>query len=534
MNKLKEILTSWNIAFDPNNKQAALASKRIAICNNCEFKATNLGINRCTVCGCALKGKVFSPKQGACPKGKWDEVDNEENKTKSMDIVTPNLQNEFEIEVKNPEFIKPVEIDLSVDEPKKDNTIFVQIASYRDPQLLPTLDDLFSKAKYPDNLTVCVAWQHNIDDSWDNLDKYKNDPRVIIIDIPYKNSKGACWARNAIQGRYTDQTYTLQLDSHHRFIENWDEELIGMYQQLKDDGVDKPLLTGYISSFNPEKDPEGRVTQPWWMTFDRFTPEGIIFFLPSTIPGYENLTKPIPSRFFSAHFTFTSGQFCLEVPHDPEFYFHGEEITLAVRAYTHGYDLFHPHKVVAWHEYTRKGRTKHWDDSSTWSSLNTRTHTKTRKLLNVDGEGDKFIQDSPFGLGKVRTISDYEKYAGIRFSTRGVQEHTTLNKFAPNPEVEDYENSFHVKFKHCIDIHINSLPETDYEFLVVAFHDENGEDIFRKDCPKEELKGLIQESKNNDGWINLWREYNGKKPAKWLVWPYSTSKQWCDRIEGTL
>ena len=381
MNKLKEILTSWNIAFDPNNKQAALASKRIAICNNCEFKATNLGINRCTVCGCALKGKVFSPKQGACPKGKWDEVDNEENKTESMDIVTPNLQNEFEIEVKNPEFIKPVEIDLSVDEPKKDDTIFVQIASYRDPQLLPTLDDLFSKAKYPDNLTVCVAWQHNIDDSWDNLDKYKDDPRVIIIDIPYKNSKGACWARNAIQGRYTDQTYTLQLDSHHRFIENWDEELIGMYQQLKDDGVDKPLLTGYISSFNPEKDPEGRVTQPWWMTFDRFTPEGIIFFLPSTIPGYENLTKPIPSRFFSAHFTFTSGQFCLEVPHDPEFYFHGEEITLAVRAYTHGYDLFHPHKVVAWHEYTRKGRTKHWDDSSTWSSLNTRTHTKTRKLF---------------------------------------------------------------------------------------------------------------------------------------------------------
>ena len=46
MNKLKEILTSWNIAFDPNNEQAALASKRIAICNSCEYKAINLGINR--------------------------------------------------------------------------------------------------------------------------------------------------------------------------------------------------------------------------------------------------------------------------------------------------------------------------------------------------------------------------------------------------------------------------------------------------------------------------------------------------------
>jgi hypothetical protein len=75
MNKIKEIFKSWNIALDPNEIQAELASKRIEICNSCEFKVENLGFNQCSVCGCALKAKVFSPVKGACPKGKWDEID---------------------------------------------------------------------------------------------------------------------------------------------------------------------------------------------------------------------------------------------------------------------------------------------------------------------------------------------------------------------------------------------------------------------------------------------------------------------------
>jgi prolyl 4-hydroxylase len=76
MNKIKEIFKSWNIALDPDETQAELASKRIEICNSCEFKVENLGFNQCSVCGCALKAKVFSPVKGACPKGKWDEIDN--------------------------------------------------------------------------------------------------------------------------------------------------------------------------------------------------------------------------------------------------------------------------------------------------------------------------------------------------------------------------------------------------------------------------------------------------------------------------
>ena len=104
--------------------------------------------------------------------------------------------------------------------------------------------------------------------------------------------------------------------------------------------------------------------------------------------------------------------------------------------------------------------------------------------------------------------------------------------YPPNPEVDDYDNSFHSVFRHCIDIHINDVPETDYEFWAVAFHDGEGNELFRHDASNEEIASLKATKK--DGWINLWREYTGPLPASWSVWPYSTSKEWCKRLEGKL
>jgi hypothetical protein len=411
--------------------------------------------------------------------------------------------------------------------------IFIQIASYRDPQLLTTLNDCISKSKYPENLVFSIAWQHSVDDEWDTLGEYTNDSRFKIIDIDYRDSKGACWARNRLQQNYTDEQYTLQLDSHHRFIENWDEELIGMFNQLKDKGVEKPLLTSYISSYDPENDPEGRVNVPWKMNFDRFIPEGAVFFLPAGIDNFKELSEPVPARFYSAHFAFAEGSFVKEVPHDPEYYFHGEEISIAVRAYTWGYDLFHPHKIIAWHEYTRKGRTKQWDDDKTWGDKNSNSHLRNRKLFEMDG----LKKDIDFGIydfGNVRTIEDYERYAGISFKKRAVQKYTLDNNLAPNPPLYgvEFEESFLKIFKHCIDVHKGSFTETDYDFWAVIFEDEKNQPLNRKDILSDEINNMLNDS---DEFIKIWRTFDTiKKPAKWIVWPHSLSKGWLDKIENKL
>ena len=412
--------------------------------------------------------------------------------------------------------------------------IFIQIASYRDPELIKTIKSAIDNAKRPKNLIFGIARQYHPEDGFDNLDEYKGDKRFRILDIIYTDSKGVCWARNQVQQLYEGEEYTLQIDSHMRFEKNWDEEMIKMVKQLQKKGYKKPLLTGYVSSFDPDNDPAGRVKEPWRMVFDRFIPESPVFFLPETIPNWNKLKEPIPARFYSAHYCFTLGEFAKEVQHNPEYYFHGEEISIAVRAYTHGYDLFHPHKVLIWHEYTRKGRTKQWDDDKQWVEKNNKSHLLNRQLFGMDGEEQKG-HDGPYGFGTERTLRDYEKYAGLLFSKRAIQKHTLDKQYPPNPVVEDEEewlNSFTSIFKHCIDIYKQQVPEQDYDFWVVAFHDKNDETLYRKDADKNEIASMMRDP---DGYCKVWREFQTvEKPKYWVVWPYSESKGWCERITGNL
>lgn len=419
------------------------------------------------------------------------------------------------------------------------NTIFVQIASYRDPELIPTIEDLLANAKNPDKLTIAICRQYNPEDGFDDLTKYELDDRFKIINVDYRDTKGVCWARNSLQKLYcaqegSKQEYTLHLDSHHRFVKNWDYELIKMVKDLQKEGYKKPLLTAYVSSYEPHNDPEGRAQEPWQMVFDRFIPEGAVFFKPETVKNWQERTLPVRGRFFSAHFCFTLGKFCEEVQHNPDYLFHGEEISIAARAYTWGYDIFHPHKVICWHEYTRSYRKQVWGDDPQWSQKNAKSHLINRKLFGMDGleqEG----HDGPYGFGKIRSLRDYEKYAGMLFSQRAVQKYTIDNHYPPNPPIEDEElwlTSFSRVFRHCIDVGHSSLPEKDYDFWVVAFHDENDNTIHRQDVPKKEIEYLM---KDRDGFCKIWREFQTvTQPKYWVVWPHSESKGWCDKIIGNL
>lgn len=413
--------------------------------------------------------------------------------------------------------------------------IFIQIASYRDPQLSITIKNCLENAKHPENLVFGICNQYHPDDEF-NLDEFREDERFKIIDVIYTEARGACWPRNQVQQLYGGEEYTLQIDSHMRFAENWDIELIDMLNQLKKKGIKKPLLTGYVSSFNPNNDPNERIKEPWEMVFDRFIPEGAIFFLPQTIPNWETLEEPIPTRFYSAHFCFVSGEFCNEVQHDPNYYFHGEEISVGVRAFTHGYDLFHPHKTLIWHEYTRTNRIKSWDDDNLWYLKNNDSHKRNRQLFSMDGEVYNPEDFGKYGFGTERTLKEYEKYSGILFSKRAVQQYTLDKHHPPNPypyeNEEEWLESFATIFKHCIDISFNQLPEKDYNFWVVAFHDENDETLFRKDADKTEISRLFTDP---DKYCKIWREFQtAKKPKYWVVWPHTESKGWCDRITGQL
>lgn len=416
--------------------------------------------------------------------------------------------------------------------------IFCQIAAYRDPQLIPTIKSMLENAFAPDNLVLCIAWQRDKRDTFDDISIYNNDPRFIIIEIPASESKGACWARNLIQQRYNNEGYTLQIDSHMRFVKDWDKKCIDMIKQLQEAGYEKPLLTGYVSSFDPD-DNTKFVQEPWKMKFDRFIPEGAVFFLPESIDEWKHLTMPVKARFYSAHFCFTLGSMCLEVPHDPNYYFHGEEISIAARAFTWGYDLFHPHMVICWHEYTRKGRTKHWDDhvetkdeKISWIDRNNSCHKRNRCLFSMDGEKYESVDWGIYGFGPIRTLKDYEDYAGINFRLRLAHKFTTDNvDYPPNPVVYKTDDEWRTKCLKNYDIQVEIRDEyennPDVLFWFFGVHNASGDELFRRDFDTNLLEKIRNEKIKHE----LVTIRTNDKPAKYIIWVYKKETGWGQRFE---
>jgi hypothetical protein len=412
--------------------------------------------------------------------------------------------------------------------------IFVSIAAYRDPELIPTIKDLLSTCSNPSDLHICIGWQHSEEDTWDTLDEFKDDPRFTIIDVDYKEAKGVCWMRKQIQDYYQGEEYYLQLDSHHRFSQDWDVTLKDYLHYLQCKNYLKPILTAYIPGYFPDRDPEGRVQEVWGLNIQRFMPSGVIFLQPHHVDNWKELTEPFKARFISAHFIFTVGKFVEEVPYDELLYFHGEESSLAARAYTYGYDLFSPHRPIVWHEYTREGKKKHWDDNQDWKQRDDDSYARYRKLMGQD-EGCTSCQRksiAPRYFGTARTFEQYEKYAGLKFSTRQIHIETKNNNFPPIKS--DYESGLTDTQKYCIDVYKGSLTETDYDNFAIAFLDKDGNDIHRQDADKKEIQSLFNQNET-DKFIHIWRTFDHiERPHSWRVWPHSESKGWLDRIEQVI
>jgi len=410
-------------------------------------------------------------------------------------------------------------------------SIFVQIASYRDPELVPTIRDCIKNAKYPEKLTFGICFQK---DETESLHEFENNEKFKIMHVPWQQSKGLCWARNHIQKMYAGEDYTLQLDSHHRFAENWDEQLIAMMQQT---GSSKPIITAYAGMYRPVDNVKLNM-EPYKMVADDFTSSGTILFRPHGIPGWQKLDNPIPARFVSGHFYFTLGKHCQEYKYDPNIYFAGDEISLSIRSFTLGYDLFHPHRTIIWHEYTRQGRTKHWSDHDqklkneqqtdlTWWERDSLSKMRLRHMLREEDNG---IDLGEYGLGTVRTHHDYELYAGIDFKNRRLQQDTIMGVNPPNKFTDDatWEAGFTKKYDLNLRWSLNDIEKSDdYQFWYFALADSREQIVFREDLNWENAREELLLNKTN-------RQVNircDNKPKKLIIWPVSKSKGWLKKIE---
>jgi hypothetical protein len=401
--------------------------------------------------------------------------------------------------------------------------IFVSIAAYRDSQLVPTIEDCLVKASQPERLRFGICWQHDLADQ---PLPFANDSRFRVLDVNWHESKGACWARAEIMKLWQGEHWFLQVDSHSRFAGGWDNTLL---RTAAETGSARPIVSTYPPPFSPGKN-EILTGGPLQMVFQQFTPEGIPQLRPAAFPLGINSKRPLRARFLAAGFLFAPGTFVHDVPYDPELYFMGEEASMTVRAFSHGYDLFHPGDSIVWHDYIRAEAPKHWDDhpagadiSITWNTLDAASRRKVSRLLV--GESVE-----SFGLGAVRTLKDYEEYAGLSFRYRKAQAYTLRGAEPPNPKSPlDWTDKIYpwiatVRFTR------EQIPQgslTDSKLWSLSILDAGGSEVCHRDVSREELAELSR----GHGELAIICEFASETlPACWTLWPLSASGHWLPKF----
>lgn len=412
--------------------------------------------------------------------------------------------------------------------------IFVQIASYRDPQLITTIEDMLEKADNPKLFNFGICWQY---DEKENINKYDNNSQFRIKKHHFSESEGLGWARSVANSLYNGEELVLQLDSHHRFLKGWDSLMLEDFNQARRISY-KPILTTYLTPFRPEQTKFDET--PCIMSQYEFSNEKLLMNRPSYIIDYKSRFQVIRTRTISAHFYLTFGKFIEEVPYDSDIYFGGyvEETSLSVRAFTNGYDFYSPYRQYIWHEYTRDGRPKHWEDhtksSSTGKVAGDRDIFARNKVRQLFGQENHNINIGKYGLGTVRSLHDYEIYAGVDFKKCRIQDYTLAVKEPPNPN--DWENNFvSNNFRFECEWDIDFFKKHNFKnpkILTFGVHDKYSNELFRKDflITNEEDKDYVNLIKNKFD-VNL---YSDKWPKKFVMFLQNEDGSWSDRYEKKL
>lgn len=299
--------------------------------------------------------------------------------------------------------------------------IFVAIASYRDTECQWTIKDLYDAAEFPDRVNVGICWQ--FDAALDQacfLEPYARPDQVQVINVNLQETQGACWAKSRALSLATDEDYVLLIDSHMRFAQNWDSEMIAML------GVTcnpRAFLSAYPAGYEPPN--QRRFSTPRLAPvkfFDRVMSQNSVLI---------DMPRPLESYLMAGGYVFAYHQMFKDVPYDPYIYFIGEEIAHAARFFTHGWVGYTPNKCLIHHYYSRKTSARHWEDQrERWSSINSASYKRVRHILGVERTSDPLaLQEvERYGLGTVKSLSAFQCAIGVNFNAQLIdrKRHETL------------------------------------------------------------------------------------------------------------
>jgi len=367
----------------------------------------------------------------------------------------------------------------------RDNkTIFIAIACYRDPELVPTIKSAILNAKNPDRLHfgVAIIYKAGDDKWWEALSKYPN----VKLDVKEGNfdNTGLGRQRADANALFNDEDYFLQLDAHMRFDVHWDDLLIHHLEGIKALGEEKPLITGYPRAYAPDIYSDVKGAYPY---FNPVSKEN--YFRQRR--GHNNVPcfrlGKHPARFFEQMgfprhgdrvFTlfetlalattvspaqiFAEGRYVKDVPANKDIRFLEEEQYYAILSYMQGYNFYTPRVTGIMHYYSEAEGQVLLQPGARPHPMDDYPEAYDHNSYREENLGGVGVFEKLQNLsGTPRSFADYESFAKIDYQERRYT--GPVNEIRHN-KVTEYVNFASQIYAYSINDYIDWMYNPDYEY----------------------------------------------------------------------
>ena len=283
------------------------------------------------------------------------------------------------------------------------------------------------------------------------LCKYQD--QIDVYQMEAELSIGPVFARHLGHRLYRGEYYYTQSDAHVTYTQNWDADIISQMEATQNEMA---VLTTYLTDVQGSIDGNGnslRDTRPIMCNTDY---EGGSqgqhlrhLSQPERVPSIVGVSQMQP--YWAAGYSFSRGHFVVNVPYDlyQPMIFQGEEMSIGIRGFTVGYDMYAPERSVCFHHYAvgknakLRNKVPHfWENGDKYAGIGRKAMQRLLGIVHMNPEIPTtewdHIEEDKYGLGGVRTPEKFYETFGIDVVKKTTEHHlcTFVDKGAMHREFQ--------------------------------------------------------------------------------------------------
>lgn len=311
--------------------------------------------------------------------------------------------------------------------------IFVNLCSYRDKLLAPTVKSLLDNESGRNIITIGIFEQAKLEESLITTHPdLANHKQVKYKRVDPEYSEGVMWARHINSLQLVDEDFQYQIDSHMLFDKNWDHYLILDYNQASQlKNTDKILLTCGTKNYDLDGESITKHTLSEDITvklgYFQFDKNMRLHAHGAWIPSTNVVT---PSIHICAGNFFAPAKWIKEVGYNTKIFFEGEEQVLVISSILKDYHIFHQRKIKVYHYLRSTNHTSKQTNSPavSLSIIKARQERSMQELSN-------YIYSIP-----EEQLEKYRKITGVDYINRKLEHRAITRQIQPYPDaVNDWE-----------------------------------------------------------------------------------------------